>query len=148
HCGPWGRASPAPRWRECRRRGASGRGRHRGTSLPLLAWLSSLGDLLAGLGLALNDAHDIAFLHDHELFAVDLDLGARPLAEEHAVAGLELERLELTLLVPRTDGDDFALLRLFLGGIWNDDATGCLLVRFDAAHDYAVMQGTEMHGDP
>ena len=33
-CGPWGRASPAPHWRECRRRAASGRAHRPKISLP------------------------------------------------------------------------------------------------------------------
>jgi hypothetical protein len=47
--------------------------------------------LLLGRGGALDDAHDVAFLHDQQLLAVDLDLGAGPLAEQHAVAGLDVE---------------------------------------------------------
>ena len=43
------------------------------------------------------------------------------------------------------DGDDFAFLGLFLGGVGDDDAAGGLLVAFDAADDHAVMQGTEFH---
>ena len=49
------------------------------------------------------------------------------------------------------DGDDFALARLFLGGVGDDDAALGLLFGFDAAHDHAVMQGTKLglgHGLP
>ena len=69
-------------------------------------------------------AHDVAFLHDQEILAVDLDLGAGPLAEQHAVAGLDVDRDQLAGFVAGAgaDGDDFALLRLFLGGVGNDDA--------------------------
>src|SRR5690606_803844 len=35
-------------------------------------------------------AQDVGFLHDDQVFAVDLDLGAGPLAEQDAVAGLQL----------------------------------------------------------
>ena len=44
-----------------------------------------LGGLLAATA-SRPHAHDVALLHDQELDAVDLDLGARPLAEQHAVA--------------------------------------------------------------
>src|SRR5436305_851064 len=56
-----------------------------------------------------DDPEDVAFLHDEQVFAVDLDLGARPLAEQDAVAGLDVERGDLALLVlgARADGDDF-----------------------------------------
>jgi hypothetical protein len=72
---------------------------------------------------SLDDAHDVALLHDQEILAVDLDLGARPLAEQDAVAGLDVERDQLALLVAAAgaDGDDLAFLRLFLGGVGNDD---------------------------
>src|SRR6266581_342047 len=44
-------------------------------------------------------SHDVGFLHDQVLDAVDLDFGARPLAEQHAVAGLDVDRGELSGLV-------------------------------------------------
>jgi hypothetical protein len=44
-----------------------------------------------------DDAEDVAFLHDQQVFAVDLDFGARPLAEQHAVAGLDVERGNLAV---------------------------------------------------
>ena len=40
-------------------------------------------------------AHDVALLHDQELLAVELDLGAGPFAEQHAVADLEVDRDQL-----------------------------------------------------
>ena len=36
-------------------------------------------------------AHDVGLLHDQEFLAVELDLGARPLAEQHAVADLDVD---------------------------------------------------------
>src|SRR5512137_1830302 len=47
-----------------------------------------------------DDAHDVAFLHDQQVVAVDLDLGAGPLAEQHAVPGPYVERGQLAGLVP------------------------------------------------
>ena len=94
----------------------------------LLLWLLVSGGLLAGLG-ALDDAQDVGLLHDQEILAVDLHFAAGPLAEQDAVAGLDVEGDELALLVAgaRADGDDFAFLRLFLGGVGDDDAAGGLL---------------------
>ena len=48
-------------------------------------------------GLA-DDAHDVGFLHDEKVFAVKLDFSARPLAEQDAVAGLDVESDELAVL--------------------------------------------------
>ena len=39
-----------------------------------------------------DNAQDIAFLHDDEVFTVDLHLGAGPFAEQDFVAGLDVER--------------------------------------------------------
>ena len=100
-----------------------------------------------GRGDSVDDAQDVAFLHDEKVFAVDLDLGAGPFAEQDAVAGLDVERGELAALVAAAGahGDDFAFLGLFLGGIGNDDAAFGLLFAFDALDHDAVMQGTECH---
>src|SRR5690348_3056 len=89
-------------------------------------------------------AHDVGLLHDQELLAVELDLGAGPLAEQHPVADLDVERGQLAVLVApaRADADDLALLRLLLRGVGDDDAAGGLLLGLDAAHDDAVVQGT------
>ena len=42
-----------------------------------------------------DDPEDVGFLHDEEVLAVDLDLGARPFAEQDLVAGLDVERVIL-----------------------------------------------------
>src|SRR3569832_876170 len=94
-----------------------------------------------------NDAQDVGFLHDQQVFAVDLDLGARPLAEQHLVAGLDVERRHLAVLAlgARAGGDDLAFLRLFLGGVGDDDPARGLLVSLDAADEDAVVQRTKSH---
>ena len=94
------------------------------------------------------DAHDVALLHDQEILAVDLDLGARPFAEQHAVADLDVDRNELAGLVAatRADGDDFTLRGLLLGGVGNDDAAGGLRFGIDALDDDAVVKRAELHG--
>src|SRR6185503_858330 len=81
-----------------------------------------------------------------QLLAVDLDLGARPLAEQHAVTRLELDCDQLAGFVAAagTDGDHFAFARLFLGGVGDDDAAFGLLLGGDAAHDHAVVQRAEL----
>src|SRR6266849_4372274 len=96
----------------------------------------------------LDDAHDVGFLHDDEVLAIELDLGARPLAEQHAVAGLDVERMQRAVLATRAraDGDDCALHRFFLGGVGNDDAARRLLVLLDAADQDAILQWTKFHG--
>src|ERR1700728_1569427 len=46
-----------------------------------------------------DHAHDVGLLHDEELLAVDLDLGAAPLAEQNLVAGLDVDRGQLAVFV-------------------------------------------------
>ena len=99
-------------------------------------------------GLFLDDAHDVGLLHDQEFFAGDFYLGARPFAEQHPVARLDFRGNPLAVFVARTraDRNHFALLRLFLRGVGDDDAAGGLLILFDAANDHSVAQRTEIHG--
>ena len=93
----------------------------------------------------LDDPHDVGLLHDQEFLALELDLGPRPFAEQHAVPGLHVHRHELAALVAPAgpDRDHFALLRLLLGGVRDDDAALGLRAGIDAAHDDTVMQGAE-----
>src|SRR6187401_3158621 len=85
----------------------------------------ALRGLLLGHRLV-DHAHDVGLLHDQELLAVDLDLGARPFAEQHAVADLDVDWDEFAGLVAATgaNSDDLALGWLFLRGVRNNDAAG------------------------
>src|SRR6267154_2414975 len=106
-----------------------------------------LGGLLLGGGKIGENAHDVALLHDQQLLAVELDLGARPFAEQHAVADLEVDRDQLAGFVTaaRSDRRDFALRGLFLGSVRNDDAALGLIFSFDALDDDAVVERAEFH---
>src|SRR5579875_2364265 len=94
-----------------------------------------------------DDAEQIALLHDEEFLAVELDLGAGPLAEQHPVAGFHVQIDDLALLVAGagTGGHDLALHRLLLHRIGDDDPAGGLLERRDAADHDTVVQGAEFH---
>src|SRR6266487_5950480 len=73
--------------------------------------LKRLSGLLLGGGNVGENAHDVAFLHDQKFLTIELDLGARPLAEQHTVANLEVDRDQFAGFVTaaRTNGDDLAL---------------------------------------
>src|SRR5258705_12797095 len=90
-------------------------------------------------------AHDVALLHDQQFLAVELDLGARPFAEQYAVADLEVDRDQLAGFVTAagTDSGDFALRGLFLGAVRNDNAALGLLFGVDTFDHDAVMQRTK-----
>src|SRR6266436_7643086 len=108
--------------------------------------LSASGGLLLALGF-LENPHDVAFLHDEVLDAIDLDLGARPLTEQDAVADLHVQRNQLARLVAATRayGDDFPLGGFLFGGVRDDDAAGALLLGIDALDDDAVVKRTKLH---
>src|SRR5258708_57463 len=87
-----------------------------------------LSGLLLGRGKVGENAHDVALLHDQEFFAIELDLGARPLAEQHPVADLEVDRDQFAGFVAAAWADrrDFPLRGLFLGAVRNVDAASGL----------------------
>src|SRR6266702_3153721 len=107
------------------------------------------GGFAASFGLH-QHPHEVAFLHDQVLDAVELDFGPRPFSEEHPVAHLDVDGDELAGLVAsaRADGDDLAFLRFFLGGVWNDDAACRLLLGLDALDDDAIVKWSECHELP
>ena len=82
------------------------------------------------------------------LFAIELDLGAGPFAEQDEVARLDVEWNQLAGFVARTraDGDHLAFLRLFLRGIGNDDPAFGFEIAFRPSDDDAVVEGPEFHG--
>src|SRR3954465_12266079 len=121
------------------------------TSLAAIGAVSLTVLLSGGLdlgGALLEHAHYVAFLHDQQLVAVELDLGAGPLAEQHPVAGLDAHRRQLALLAAgtRADRQDLALHRLLLGGVRDDQAALGLRLFLDTLDDDAVVQRTELHG--
>src|SRR5579871_3138 len=107
---------------------------------------SASGGLLLGLGF-LDNPHDVAFLHDEVLDAIDFDLGSRPLTEQDPVSNLHIERNQLARLVTaaRPDGDDFSLGGFLFGSVRDDDAAGALLLGLDALDDDAVVKRTKLH---
>src|SRR5439155_9276695 len=96
---------------------------------------------------AFDDAHDVFLAHHEELIALDLHGLARILAEEDAVADLDVDRnhLALVVLLALAYGDDLALVGFLGGGVGNDDAPGGLALFLDALDDHAVMQRTDFH---
>src|SRR3974390_2401512 len=106
-----------------------------------------LGGFFLGDGL-FDHAHNVALFHDQVLDAVELDLGARPLSEQHAIADLYVERDQLAGLVAAAPaaGDDLPLARLLFGGVRNDDAASGLFLGIDALDDDAVVKRAELHG--
>src|SRR3546814_3687460 len=85
-----------------------------------------------------DHAKDIALLHDEQILAIDLDLGARPFAEQDPITGLHRQFDERAVVVAgaRPDGDNLAFLRFFLGGVRDDDAARGLLLGVDRSEEH------------
>src|SRR5579859_2904571 len=94
-----------------------------------------------------DHAHDVGLFHDDQLFAVELDLGTRPFAEQHPVALLDVHRHELAVIAAGAWAarNDLAFHRLFLRGVGNDDASRRLCFGFHAPNQHAVMQWPKCH---
>src|SRR5665213_1234662 len=110
--------------------------------------LTSLAAIFPVLQMRSGDhAHDVGFFHDDKLLAVEFDLGAGPFAEQHPVALLDVERLNLPVFAAgaRAARYDLALHRLFLGGVGDDDTARRLRLRFHALHQHAIMQRPKCH---
>src|SRR5258708_7800876 len=97
------------------------------TPVSILLRASSLNlTILAGMvvvpSLVFDDAEDVVLAHDQILVAVQSDFRTRILAEENLVPRLHRQRQHLPFLVhlPFAHRDDFAFLRLLLGGIGDD----------------------------
>src|SRR5215468_9347212 len=97
--------------------------------------------LYARASLALEHAEDVVLAHDQELLTLELDLRARVLAKQNAVADLHIERRQLAVVVdlPLADRDHLALLRLFLRGIRDDDPALGASFFLDPLHDHPVL---------
>src|SRR5215468_5637618 len=95
----------------------------------------------------LKNAEHVLLAEDQVLLVVQGDLGARVLAEENAIPGLDVERDLLAvvsdLAVPH--GDHLALLRLLLGAVRNDDAALLHLLLFLTLDENAVVQRANLH---
>ena len=91
---------------------------------------------------ALDHAEDVVLAHNQILFIIELDLGAGVLAKKHTVALFDVQRDALSAieLFACSGGDNLALLWLFPGTIWNDDAPADLLAFLDPLDDHTILK--------
>src|SRR6059058_1823344 len=100
----------------------------------------------SGLGGSAQLRQNLLLAKDEVLFVFDLDFCTAVLAKEDAIAGLHVERNQLSLLaLASTDGDDFALHGLFFRGVRDDDATLDRFLLFNALHDDTIVERGQMH---
>ena len=95
---------------------------------------------------AVDDGQYVIRLHDEVRLAVERDLLAGKLAEEDPIARADVEGDPLASLcrLPMADGDDRALLRLFLGAVGDDDSPDALFGFLNAANYQAVVKRSDL----
>src|SRR5664279_4495024 len=98
--------------------------------------------------LLLDHGEEVFFAHHQQLVAIDLDGLAAVLAEQNAVALLDIhgDDVALVIALAGTDRQDFALVGLFGDVIGNDDAGSGLGFLLHALDDHAIGQRTKFHG--
>jgi hypothetical protein len=95
----------------------------------------------ANLSTPLDHRENVTLAEDEVLIAIDRDLGAAVFAVEDLVADLDVERdavAPLLIELARSDGDDFALLRLFLGGVRDVESAAHRFGFFERLDDDAI----------
>ena len=88
-----------------------------------------------------DHGQDVVFTHDEVFVPIERDLLAGVLAEQNAVAGLHVERDALAIVfgLAMTHRDDFAVLRLFLRAVGDNDPADFLFAFVDALNKDAVV---------
>src|SRR6266536_3063847 len=92
----------------------------------------------------------IRLAQDQVLVRADLDLGAAVLGEDDLVALRQIHGDEVPALVPatRTDREHTAALRLFPGGVRQDDPAHRRLLLLEHLDDQAVAKRLQIHATP
>src|SRR5579883_662038 len=114
-------------------------------------WLKTISlAAMVDSSLLLDDGEDVVLAQDEVLLTVDLDFAPRVLAEEHLVAGLDVELAQAPVLeeLAVADGDHLGLDRLLLRGVGDVEAAGGALRLGQALDEDAVVQRTNGHTNP
>ena len=94
-----------------------------------------------------QDAQNVAFFHDQQLFAVDSHFCAGPFAEQDFVTFFDGHRDQLTavLACAFTSSNNHTFRRLFFCGLRDDQATRCFFFALHALDQYTVMKWFKCH---
>lgn len=101
-------------------------------------------------GLLLDDCEQVTCRQQEVLLAVVLQLGAAVLGEDDGVALVDANRNDLALVIGAAwaDGDDGSLLRLFLSGVWDNQAgSGGGFCFYDLDENLVLKWLDVCHGD-
>src|SRR4051812_34132459 len=96
----------------------------------------------------LDYGEDVGFAEDEQIVTLHLHLRAAVLGVEDCVAlrYVEWDALFAILIpAPVADCKDFALLGLLLGGVGQNDATGCGLLLVERLDNQPVAERLELH---
>src|SRR5260370_18104368 len=95
-----------------------------------------------------DDAEDVLLLHDEEILAVEGDVVAGVLSEEHAISRLDVERDLLAVLryPSLAHRDDLALLRLLLGAVRDHDRAAPGRLALDPLVEHSVVRLVQCGG--
>src|SRR5208283_54523 len=106
--------------------------------------------LASGPKCLLDDSQDVILAQDQQVFALVLELAARVFAEQDLVPRLDLDGNELAVVAIFTlaDGDNLALLGLFLGGVRDDYSTLGPLLFLDTLDENSIAQWLDFHWGP
>src|ERR1700687_3022960 len=89
-----------------------------------------------------DDRENIGLAEDQGSLGVDRDFSSTVLSVENLVSDLELHwNANVLLVTPGADGHDLALLRLFLGGIGDEQRAALLLGLLERLDHDAVCEG-------
>src|SRR5579875_2517345 len=93
------------------------------------------------------DCEDLIFIEEDVVLAINGNFGATVFSIEDGIADLNGHGFDLAVFedAPIPYGHHFALLRLFLRGIGQQNPTGSLLLFFARFHDHFVTQRTQTH---
>ena len=82
---------------------------------------------------AVKNSQNVTLSKNEIFHAVEFDFSAGIFREENLVTDFEFHRLAGALFVKlaRTNSQNFAVLRLFFGGVWKDDAARGLFFSFE-----------------
>src|SRR5687768_6791861 len=100
-------------------------------------------------GDAFGDAQNLVFSDDQIVLAIQFDLCAGVLSNEHVLPSLHVQGHSLAVVVYATAADrhDFGLLRFLFGSIGDDDATDTLFLFLDTLDENAITKRSDIHED-
>ena len=90
-----------------------------------------------------DDAEDVRFVDDEDVFAVELHFGAAVLGDEHLVADLHGEKradILAFVILAGAEGENFSFLGFLFCGVGQEDAASGFFFAGGALHEDATTE--------